>query len=68
MTKNLVFNCETATITGTTKFRACIEADGVEMGPILDEFTVEEIVKYFDHGLLLDAIGEDEIREYFEIN
>lgn len=48
------------------RFSCEVVAD-VKESDILDQFTAEEICNYFDHSLLLEAIGEANARDHFGI-
>lgn len=45
----------------------CAVVAEVKEADILEQFTAAEIAEHFDHAELLDAIGEGNAREHFDI-
>lgn len=41
--------------------------EGVEESEVLNFFSIDQIIQHFKTGDLLDAIGQDEVMEYFDL-
>lgn len=65
-TKRIMFIGDDLEIEASSRnaVRVAVRAD---LDSVLSEFAAKEIVQYIDVGELLDAIGEEKVREHFDI-
>lgn len=44
-----------------------VTVENVEMGEIMDHFTLKDIIEYYGEKDILEAIGQDGAKEYFDL-
>lgn len=62
---NIDFNATEATLSPAGNRIVNISAEGVEESEVLDNFTIEDVIKHFGDGELLAAIGVNRAKDYF---
>lgn len=67
MSKSLTFDCESASIESAGRGHVRVEAIKVDIGDVLQSFDAKEILRHFDDTDILDEIGVDRVKAYFEL-
>lgn len=64
---NLDFDCEKVEIKHSTAYKINVEIVGADDGDILNHFTTKDIISHFDEDELLQEIGEEKAKKFFDI-
>lgn len=67
MSKTLIsFNAKTVDASPISRTLMSISAYDVDLDTVLENFDIEQIVNFFSAEELLEEIGEEKARQYFE--
>jgi hypothetical protein len=58
---------ENVTVTPRGYKQILVLMEEVEESEVLDSFSIDQIIKHFKTEDLLDAIGQEEVMEYFDL-
>lgn len=61
------FNCHQIITTADYDREISVSVSGVHKGDLLDHFTLKDIINHFGQAELLDAIGEERAKEFFNL-
>lgn len=64
---DLTLTVESVNTSGTGRGKVRIEIGGAEREEILNAIPLEDIVYHFDDDKILDHIGVDRVKEYFDL-
>jgi len=64
---NLQIECKNVAIVAKTYKTVAVEIEYADMENVLDNFTLKQIVDNYGTGVLLDQIGIEECKRYFDL-
>ncbi|WP_138481671.1 hypothetical protein [Dyadobacter bucti] len=67
MPRTISIDCEKANIETAGRSQIRLEIQGHSDGEILDQFTIQNILKWIDDDKFLDVIGIERVKEYFNL-
>lgn len=63
---DLEFSCSEVRATNGYSRGVTVNIENVEKSDVLKHFTIQEIVDHFDDDKILDFIGEERVKHYFD--
>ncbi len=65
---DMTFDTESISIETRSDREIAVEATGIDIATVLENFSVTDIVKHFDTDDLMDEIGDKAVRVWAEAN
>lgn len=63
----LVIEAKELTIDAMNAYKVNVNLEGCDKGDVLNNFTVEDVVKHFYKNEILDEIGIEKVMDYFDL-
>jgi len=64
---NLEFNAKEARILAGGYKLIEVIAEGVTLSEVLDQVKIEDVIRHYDDWNILDKIGIDRVKDYFDL-
>ena len=64
---NITIKGNNVTVSSTSGNMVSVEIDGIDIDEVIGEFTIKQIVNSVDVDDLLDEIGIDAVKDYFNL-
>jgi hypothetical protein len=65
---DLELNCSSVGVSPTYSSKTVsVSVENANDGDILDHFKIEDIISHFGYDKFLDEIGEERVKEYFDL-
>ncbi len=65
---DMTFDTESISIETRNSQEVAVEATGIDITTVLDNFSVSDIVNHFNTGELMDEIGDEGVKAWAEAN
>jgi hypothetical protein len=64
---DVTLNVKTVKSTGTNYRSTEVELEGVEKSELMDNLTIQDFIDHFGDDKILDTLGEDRCKDYFDL-